>query len=218
MLIHSTPWGFPLGSSAMKAPASSATYRRGSASTPLPADIRWTQYGGLLTTTSMLSSGRAGISARQSPSTTALRGKPPSPPLSTVALPGHAVAVDQHPRPGRSARPGAAAGPAGASRRFRPAVGSAAMGNLVGPRSLTRAAAALRAGETADAAAAAGTCDRIDEVNPRVHAFVGEAGRRDRLGAEGRAVSERWAQPRAGRPGGPGGGGPGGGGGGGGGG
>jgi Asp-tRNA(Asn)/Glu-tRNA(Gln) amidotransferase A subunit family amidase len=70
------------------------------------------------------------------------------------------------------------------------------MGNLVGPRSLTRAAAALRAGETAVAAAAAGTCDRIDEVNPRVHAFVGEAGRRDRLGAEGQLVSERWAQPR----------------------
>jgi Asp-tRNA(Asn)/Glu-tRNA(Gln) amidotransferase A subunit family amidase len=70
------------------------------------------------------------------------------------------------------------------------------MGNLVEPRSLTRAAAALRAGETAVAATAAGTCDRIDEVNPRVHAFVGEAGRRDRLGAEGRAVSERWAQPR----------------------
>src|SRR5450755_1777951 len=116
MLIHSTPWGFTLGSSAMKAPASPATYRRGSASTPLPADVRWPQYGGLLTTTSMLSSGSAGISARQSPSTTALRGKPPSPPLSTVALPGHVIAVDPHPRPGLAARPGAAAGPA-ATRR-----------------------------------------------------------------------------------------------------
>jgi Asp-tRNA(Asn)/Glu-tRNA(Gln) amidotransferase A subunit family amidase len=70
------------------------------------------------------------------------------------------------------------------------------MTNLVRPRSLIRAVAALRAGETGVAAAAAGTCDRIDEVQEDVHAFVGEAGRRDRLGAEAAAVSERWAEPQ----------------------
>jgi Asp-tRNA(Asn)/Glu-tRNA(Gln) amidotransferase A subunit family amidase len=80
----------------------------------------------------------------------------------------------------------------GLSRR---AVGSLAMGNLVRPRSLSRAAAALRSGEITAAAAAAGTCDRIGEVDPEVHAFVAEAGRPGRLSAEASSVSERWTQP-----------------------
>jgi Asp-tRNA(Asn)/Glu-tRNA(Gln) amidotransferase A subunit family amidase len=69
------------------------------------------------------------------------------------------------------------------------------MTNLVRPRSLIQAVAALHSGETVVAAVATGTCDRIDEVDPAVHAFAGEAGRRDRVSAEGRSVSERWTEP-----------------------
>ncbi|MET7797710.1 amidase [Streptomyces decoyicus] len=55
------------------------------------------------------------------------------------------------------------------------------MTTLLGQRSLVQEAAALRAGTDDPVDAVNRTCDRIDAVDPRVRAFVPEAGRRTRL-------------------------------------
>lgn len=71
------------------------------------------------------------------------------------------------------------------------------MGNLIRQRSLAREVAALRSGERDVFAEIAGTCDRIDEVDPVIRAFVPESGRRNRLEIEARSIIERWTDPRA---------------------
>ncbi|MEU9121314.1 amidase [Streptomyces sp. NPDC048506] len=55
------------------------------------------------------------------------------------------------------------------------------MMTLLGQRPLVQEAAALRGGADDPVAAARRTCDRIDAVDPQVHAFVPEPGRRARL-------------------------------------
>ncbi|MFF7453564.1 amidase [Kitasatospora sp. NPDC008115] len=66
---------------------------------------------------------------------------------------------------------------------------------LVRPRSLTREAAALRAGVPALAIHVDRLCARIDRVDPLIHAFVPEPGRTDRLHAEARALTARHPDP-----------------------
>ena len=70
------------------------------------------------------------------------------------------------------------------------------MGNLVRPRSLAGEAAALRADDSAVPVAVARMCDRIDEVDPALRAFVPEPGRRRRLTVDAAAIAQRW--PRSG--------------------
>src|SRR4051794_23928787 len=72
--------------------------------------------------------------------------------------------------------------------------------NLVRDRRLVPEVAALRAGPRDVADAVALTCDRIDEADPAVRAFVAEPGRRERLAAEARVVAERWKEPGDARP------------------
>jgi Asp-tRNA(Asn)/Glu-tRNA(Gln) amidotransferase A subunit family amidase len=66
-------------------------------------------------------------------------------------------------------------------------------------RNLTRDIAALRTGERDVSAEVARTCGCIDEMDATILAFVPEPGRRARLDAEARAVTERWPDP-ASRP------------------
>ncbi|MER5349624.1 amidase [Kitasatospora sp. NPDC002551] len=65
----------------------------------------------------------------------------------------------------------------------------------VRPRSLTREAAALRAGVPALAVHVDRLCARIEQVDPLIHAFVPEPGRADRLHAEARALAARHPDP-----------------------
>ncbi|MFB6887918.1 amidase [Kitasatospora sp. NPDC056327] len=67
--------------------------------------------------------------------------------------------------------------------------------SLVRPRSLTREAAALRAGVPAPAVHVDRLCARIEQVDPLIHAFVPEPGRADRLQAEARALAARHPDP-----------------------
>jgi Asp-tRNA(Asn)/Glu-tRNA(Gln) amidotransferase A subunit family amidase len=59
--------------------------------------------------------------------------------------------------------------------------------DLLRPRSLTADVAALASGRYTLRDHIDATCDRIDEVDPRLHAFVPEPGRRSRLQAEAAA-------------------------------
>ncbi|MFD8752468.1 amidase [Kitasatospora sp. NPDC059577] len=70
---------------------------------------------------------------------------------------------------------------------------------LVGPRSLTREAAALRTGESRLPEYVDRFCARVERVDPLIHAFVPEPGRHDRLRAEAERVAARYPEP-AGRP------------------
>ncbi|WP_344332425.1 amidase [Kitasatospora putterlickiae] len=70
----------------------------------------------------------------------------------------------------------------------------------VRPRSLTREAAALRAGAPALAVHVDRLCARIDQVDPLIHAFVPEPGRTDRLHAEARALTARHPDPEQAPP------------------
>jgi len=54
---------------------------------------------------------------------------------------------------------------------------------------------ALRRGEMGVEAFVAAVCDRIDAVDPQLHAFVAERDRRGRLRREVRAATERWPDP-----------------------
>ncbi|MFE6872593.1 amidase [Kitasatospora sp. NPDC057692] len=65
----------------------------------------------------------------------------------------------------------------------------------VRPRSLTREAAALRAGVPALAVHVDRLCARIEQVDPLIRAFVPEPGRADRLHAEARALTARHPDP-----------------------
>ncbi|MFF7232205.1 amidase family protein [Streptomyces sioyaensis] len=74
------------------------------------------------------------------------------------------------------------------------------MTTLLGYRSLVQEAAALRAGADDPIAAVHRSCDRIDAVDPRVRAFVPEAGRRTRLLEAARKRAAAGAREAAGRP------------------
>ncbi|WP_189913394.1 amidase [Kitasatospora xanthocidica] len=70
---------------------------------------------------------------------------------------------------------------------------------LVRPRSLTREAAALRAGEPGLPEYVDRLCGAVERVDPLIHAFVPEPGRHDRLLARARELAARYPEP-AGRP------------------
>ncbi|WP_374205528.1 amidase family protein [Streptomyces sioyaensis] len=74
------------------------------------------------------------------------------------------------------------------------------MTTLLGCRSLVQEAAALRAGADDPVAAMHRSCDRIDDVDPQVRAFVPEAGRRTRLLEAARKRAAAGACEAAGRP------------------
>ncbi|MFI1307374.1 amidase [Streptomyces sioyaensis] len=74
------------------------------------------------------------------------------------------------------------------------------MTTLLGHRSLVQEAAALRAGTDDPVAAVHRSCDRIDAVDPRVRAFVPEAGRRTRLLEAARTRAADGAREAAARP------------------
>ncbi|HEX5542223.1 MAG TPA: amidase, partial [Micromonospora sp.] len=69
------------------------------------------------------------------------------------------------------------------------------MNSLVRPRSLIGEVAALRGGERDLSVEVARLCDRIDEVDPELQAFVPEPDRRGRLAEEARSVAARWTRP-----------------------
>jgi Asp-tRNA(Asn)/Glu-tRNA(Gln) amidotransferase A subunit family amidase len=71
------------------------------------------------------------------------------------------------------------------------------MRTLIRHRALAAEAAELRAGRREVAAEAAETCDRIEEVDPALAAFVPESGRRDRLATEATSTVRRWTDPRS---------------------
>ncbi len=75
----------------------------------------------------------------------------------------------------------------------------AAMEPPVRPLSLTREAAALRAGEPGLDVHVDRLCTRIEQLDPLLHAFVAEPGRHHRLRAEARALAARHPEG-AGRP------------------
>ncbi|MET9397377.1 amidase [Kitasatospora sp. NPDC002965] len=72
--------------------------------------------------------------------------------------------------------------------------------SLVRPRSLTREAAALRAGVPTLAVHVDRLVARIEQVDPLIHAFVSEPGRPDRLHAEARALAARYPDRAAAPP------------------
>ncbi|MGW2249574.1 amidase [Kitasatospora sp. NPDC001660] len=66
---------------------------------------------------------------------------------------------------------------------------------LVRPRSLTREAAELRAGDPPLTEHVERLCARIERIDPLIRAFVPEPGRHDRLHAEARALARRHPDP-----------------------
>ncbi|KUL38590.1 amidase [Streptomyces sp. NRRL F-4489] len=74
------------------------------------------------------------------------------------------------------------------------------MTTLLGSRSLVQEAAALRSGADDPLTAVLRTCDRIDAVDHRIHAFVPEPGRRDRLREAARELAAAGPPGPAGRP------------------
>ncbi|MCK7627439.1 amidase [Streptomyces sp. RS10V-4] len=74
------------------------------------------------------------------------------------------------------------------------------MTTLLGSRSLVQEAAALRSGADDPLAAVLRTCDRIDAVDHRIHAFVPEPGRRARLREAARELAAAGPPGAAGRP------------------
>ncbi|MEE1785715.1 amidase [Streptomyces sp. SP17BM10] len=71
---------------------------------------------------------------------------------------------------------------------------------LVRPRSLTREAAGLRAGEPPLTEYVERLCTRVERVDPLIHAFVPEPGRHHRLLGEARVLEARYAGEPVGRP------------------
>ncbi|MEU8514511.1 amidase [Kitasatospora sp. NPDC048722] len=70
---------------------------------------------------------------------------------------------------------------------------------LVRPRSLTREAAELRAGDPPLTEYVDRLCARVERIDPLIHAFVPEPGRHRRLHQEARALAGRYPEPD-GRP------------------
>lgn len=70
------------------------------------------------------------------------------------------------------------------------------MGNLIRQWPLARAVAPSRSDEHDISADVARTCDRIDDVDQVIRAFVAEPARRNRLEVEARSTKERWADQR----------------------